>query len=72
MKKNKNTQKRYNLNQIYTNLTPMQEHIIKVLTEHCRYNVLRADKNFGLAIANTDPLIRQAVDEHLRDTGVYK
>ena len=50
----------------------MQEHLVKVLTEDCRYKVIRADKNCGLAIANTDPVIRQAVDEQLVDTDIYK
>ena len=46
-----------NHNQIHANLTQIQKRLIKVLTEGCRYKVLEADKNCGLAIANTDPVI---------------
>ena len=64
--------KRYSHKQVQTNLTPLQTSLIKTLAEDCRYKILGADKNCGLAIANTDPVIKQAIAEHLGDSNVYK
>ena len=63
--------KKYIHKQIHVNLTPIQESLIKRLTEDRRYKVLRADNNCGLAVANTDSVIRQAIDEHLGDATVH-
>ena len=57
---------------IHPNLTPLQSALVKKLGKNEVFKVMTADKNCGSAIAETECVTEQSVNEHLSNSDVYK